>query len=61
MQKRKELEQELGKLLNAPGMEHHQPGKDKVDTLAKYMPELFDPPPVEQLETLISSIKNETI
>ena len=57
MQKRKELEQELGKLLNAPGMEHHQPGKDKVDTLAKYMPELFDPPPVEQLETLINSIK----
>ena len=57
MQKRKELEQELGTLLNASGMEHHQPGKDKVDALAKYMPELFDPPPVEQLETLISSIK----
>ena len=32
-------------------------GKDKVDALAKYMPELFDPPPVEQLETLINSIK----
>ena len=57
MQNRKELERELGTLLNAPGMEHLQPGKDKVDALAKYMPELFDPPPVEQLETLINSIK----
>ena len=57
MQKRKELEQELGKLLNAPGIEQYQPGKDKVDALAKYMPELFDPPPGEQLETRINSIK----
>ena len=57
MQKRKELEQELGTLLNAPGMEHQQPGKDKVDALVKYMPELFDPSPMEQLETLINSIK----
>ena len=57
MKKRKELEQELGTLLNAPGMEHYQPGKDKVDALVKYMPELFDPSPMEQLETLINSIK----
>ena len=57
MQNRKELEQELGTLLNAPGMEHRQPGKDKVDALVKYMPELFDPSPMEQLETLINSIK----
>jgi|TARA_Y100000034_G_scaffold78141_1_gene93942 hypothetical protein len=57
MKERKQLEQELGSLLKGPGMVHHQPGKDKVDALAKYMPELFDPPPVKQLETLINSIK----
>tara|TARA_B100001750_G_C15449037_1_gene567888 strand:- start:725 stop:901 length:177 start_codon:yes stop_codon:yes gene_type:complete len=57
MKERKKLEQELGVLLKGPEMEHHQPGKDKVDALVKYMPELFDPSPMEQLETLINSIK----
>tara|TARA_B100000686_G_C16695001_1_gene919954 strand:+ start:626 stop:802 length:177 start_codon:yes stop_codon:yes gene_type:complete len=57
MKERKQLEQKLGVLLKGPEMEHYQPGKNKVDLLAKYMPELFDPSPVEQLETLINSIK----
>ena len=49
-----QIQNAVGDLGGKAAMAAFERMEDKVDALAKYMPELFDPPPVEQFETLIN-------